>query len=211
MTSFSEGWDSEARLVQGRWVERRPRRPEIAGQLHTEVSLMSWPAPQLPLPVPVPAVARAEPLVAWHDLVPGDSLTTPDAAQARSLAGFLRALHTADPVEAVRRGTPSARQVREQRATMTAEFDSRVLPLLPAERREPATALLAEVAALPADTLVHCDLGPEHVLTRDGELTGVIDFGDVHIGDPAIDLAWALNDTPPAFAAALTAAYPADP
>ncbi|MFE6686416.1 phosphotransferase [Streptomyces sp. NPDC057743] len=211
LTSFSEGWDSEARLVEGRWVERRPRRPEVARQLHTEVRLLPWLAPQLPLPVPAPTVTCTEPLLVRHELVPGEALTTPDVAQARRLGGFLCALHAADPAEAVRRGTPPAERVREQRTAMVAEFDSRVLPLLPAERRESAAALLAEVAALPAHTLVHGDLGPEHILTRDGELTGVIDFGDVHIGDPAIDLAWALNGTPPAFADALATAYAASP
>ncbi|NUT53082.1 MAG: phosphotransferase, partial [Saccharothrix sp.] len=48
---------------------------------------------------------------------------------------------------------------------------------------------------------------PEHVLAADGALTGVIDFGDAHVGDPAIDLAWALHDTTPAFADDVAAAY----
>ncbi|MEU3378348.1 phosphotransferase [Streptomyces caelestis] len=39
-------------------------------------------------------------------------------------------------------------------------------------------------------------------MAQDGALTGVIDFGDAHIGDPAVDLAWALNGTSPAFAEA---------
>jgi aminoglycoside phosphotransferase (APT) family kinase protein len=45
------------------------------------------------------------------------------------------------------------------------------------------------------------------VLGRDGVLTGVIDFGDLHVGDAAIDLAWALHSTPPAFADALAETY----
>ena len=67
--------------------------------------------------------------------------------------------------------------------------------------------LLAKLAGLPADTLVHGDLGPEHVLGRDGVLTGVIDFGDLHVGDAAIDLAWALNSTAPEFADAFARTY----
>lgn len=45
------------------------------------------------------------------------------------------------------------------------------------------------------------------MLGRDGVLTGVIDFGDLHVGDAAIDLAWALHCTPPEFAAALAETY----
>ncbi|MYT29923.1 MULTISPECIES: phosphotransferase [unclassified Streptomyces] len=211
ITTFPDGWDSEACLVGGRWVERRPRRPEVAERLRTETWLMPWLAPQLPLPVPVPAVVADDPLVVRHVVVPGEPLGAPLAAHGRRLGAFLRALHAADTTEAVRRGVPARERTCHERADMVREFTSRVLPLLPAERRRPASALLAQVAALPARTLVHGDLGPEHVLARNGQLTGVIDFGDVHIGDPAIDLAWALHATPPAFADALATAYPVTP
>ncbi len=172
---------------------------------------MPWLAPQLPLPVPVPAVVADDPLVVRHVVVPGEPLTAPLVAHGRRLGAFLRALHAADAAEAVRRGAPSVEWTRRERADMVREFTSRVVPLLPAERHRPASALLAKVAALPAHTLVHGDLGPEHVLARDGRLTGVIDFGDAHIGDPAIDLAWALHATPPAFADALASNYPITP
>jgi aminoglycoside 2''-phosphotransferase len=37
--------------------------------------------------------------------------------------------------------------------------------------------------------LIHSDLGMEHVLVDDGarRVTGVIDFGDARVGDPALD------------------------
>jgi aminoglycoside phosphotransferase (APT) family kinase protein len=41
--------------------------------------------------------------------------------------------------------------------------------------------------------LVHCDLGPSHLLCRDGRLVGVIDWADAKIGDPAVDYAWLVN------------------
>ncbi len=39
----------------------------------------------------------------------------------------------------------------------------------------------------------------------------VIDFSDAHVGDPALDLAWALHAAPPAFARAVAAEYDAAP
>lgn len=36
---------------------------------------------------------------------------------------------------------------------------------------------------------LHADLHPANVLTADGELCGIIDFGDLCAGDPAYDLA----------------------
>jgi aminoglycoside phosphotransferase (APT) family kinase protein len=38
-------------------------------------------------------------------------------------------------------------------------------------------------------------------------VVGVIDWSDARVGDPAIDLAWALFDTPEPFAAAVATAY----
>ncbi|MFI7016941.1 phosphotransferase [Streptomyces sp. NPDC050164] len=195
---FPDGWDCEARLVDGRWVERRPRRPDVERQLRTETRLLPWLAPYVPLAVPVPHILAGDPLIVRHALVPGEPLAEPDASQGRVLGLFLRALHSADTEEAVRRGVPPAREVLRERAALADDFRARVLPLLPPDRRAPASDLLKAVVALPTEALVHGDLGPEHLLAQDGALTGVIDFGDAHIGDPAIDLAWALNRTSPA-------------
>ncbi|MFC3895683.1 phosphotransferase [Lentzea rhizosphaerae] len=196
MTYLGEGWDSTAVLVDERWVERRPRRPEVGPQLERESVVMPWLAPLLPLPVPVPVVVSRDPVVVRHELVPGEELTASTAVQGRQLGEFLLALHAAPVAEAVRRGVgPRPLPVERFRA----------------EVRVPGgEEFLAELDGLPADTLVHGDLGPEHVLGRDGVLTGVIDFGDLHVGDAAIDLAWALHDTPPEFAEAFADTYGVD-
>jgi aminoglycoside phosphotransferase (APT) family kinase protein len=197
VTYLGEGWDSTAVLVGGRWVERRPRRPEIGPQLVRESVVMPWLAPRLPLPVPVPVVVSEAPVVVRHELVPGEEQHALNAVQGRQLGEFLRALHAAPVAEAVGRGVGPRRLPVER---------------FRAEVRVPgAEELLAALDGLPADTLVHGDLGPEHVLGRDGVLTGVIDFGDLHVGDAAIDLAWALHSTPPEFAAALADTYGVTP
>lgn len=195
MTYLGEGWDSWADLIDGRWVDRRPRRPEIGPQLVRETVVMPWLAPLLPLPVPVPVIVSADPLVVRHELVRGEELESPNAVQGRQLGEFLLALHAVAAEEAASRGV--------RRTPLPIErFRAEVLPHVPE-----GAAMLAELRNLPADTLVHGDIGPEHVLGADGVLTGVIDFGDLQLGDPALDLAWALHSTPPEFADALAAAY----
>ena len=58
------------------------------------------------------------------------------------------------------------------------------------------------------DTLVHGDLYPRHLLVDDqNRLAGVIDWGDVHVGDPAADLMVVHTFLPPAAHAAFRAAY----
>lgn len=48
--------------------------------------------------------------------------------------------------------------------------------------------------------LLHGDLTPGHILLTPEEIGGIIDFGDMMIGDPALDWAgWAAGEMPPEF------------
>jgi aminoglycoside phosphotransferase (APT) family kinase protein len=47
--------------------------------------------------------------------------------------------------------------------------------------------------------LAHADLGAEHLLAADGRLTGVIDWSDAAVTDPALDFARLYRDFGPAF------------
>jgi aminoglycoside phosphotransferase (APT) family kinase protein len=55
--------------------------------------------------------------------------------------------------------------------------------------------------------LAHRDLGPEHLLVADGSVSGVIDWTDAGLDDPAMDLAWLVHGTPPRFRDALLRVY----
>ncbi|GAA1303622.1 phosphotransferase family protein [Saccharothrix xinjiangensis] len=198
---FAGGWDSVAVLV-GRWVERRPRRPDVEAQLRREVRLMPWLAPRLPLAVPVPELVSDDPLVVRHPLVPGEPTAGADPAHGRALGGFLRALHATPTAGAADLGV-----ARADHDGALDRFGAEVVPLLPASRRGAALALLDAARGLPADTVVHGDIGPEHVLADGTGLTGVIDFGDTHLGDPAIDLAWALHGAARPFADAVAESF----
>ncbi|WP_086824539.1 phosphotransferase family protein [Allokutzneria sp. NRRL B-24872] len=199
IVEFSSGWDSAATLVDGRWVERRPRRPEVAPRLLAEARVLSWLAPRLPLPVPRPVVVSEHPLVLRHELVPGEPAEALTGADGRVVGAFLRALHDADPEEAVRHG------LVEGCLTEVERFRAEVVPMLPDQSR--ALALLDDFRVVRTETVVHGDLGPEHLLCRDGAVSGVIDWTDAHRGDAAIDLAWTLFGTPREFADALAETY----
>ena len=57
-----------------------------------------------------------------------------------------------------------------------------------------------------ATCLIHGDIAPPHVLVGDdGDLAGVIDWGDLEVGDPAGDFAWILGARPQAGERALSA------
>lgn len=208
--AIDTGWDSAASLVDGRWIERVPRRPEVAERLRREAQLMPWLGPQLPLRVPEPWIAGADPLVVRHALVVGAPVTEPTAAQGAAIGRFLQALHGVDVEAAVAHGLTGAAEANAERDAALARFAGSVVPMLPARRRSAGRKLLAAVAATPADTVVHGDLGPEHLLTVGDTVGGVIDWTDAHVGDAALDLSWSLHATPAGFADALAAEYRVD-
>lgn len=207
------GWDSTAAIIDGRWLERTARRPDTEPWLRTQTRLLLWLTPRLPLPIPVPVVVGERPLVVRHALVHGEPIDPADdpVTHGRALGGFLRALHTTPLTGAVTRGVPDAAETLRRRRVAFSRFTTDVLPLLPDPARAPASAVLDRLAEAPADTLVHGDLGPGHVLVRDGAISGVIDWGATRAGDPAEDLAWALHGAPEPFSAAVAAGYEVGP
>ena len=115
---------------------------------------------------------------------------------AEGLAGFLRSLHV--PAET---GVP----VNPFRGVPLLDRDAAVVERLGDRERYPQAAALGAVwaqarAAKAWDgppMMLHGDLHPGNVLLADGgSLAGVIDFGDVGAGDPAVDLAvgWLMFD-----------------
>ena len=201
-----QGWDSHAEVVEGRWLDRVPRRPEVAAGLAVEARLMPRLAPLLPLTVPVPVLFETEPLRFRHVLVPGTPVDRDrlDAADGHRVGDFLRALH--DVPATTWAGTGIGRDT--DRLPLLDEMAGQVLPLLPPDLHGPGRALLERCrAASTRTTLRHGDLGPEHLLVTGGRVSGVIDWTDVALGDPALDLAWLVNGTPTGFADALVAAY----
>ncbi|GAA5148342.1 macrolide 2'-phosphotransferase MphH [Nocardioides marinquilinus] len=213
MTDFADdGWDCRAVLVDGRWVDRTPRAADREPQLRREVALLPWLGPLLPLPVPDPVVVAESPLTVRHALLAGGPCPGTSSAHGAAVGGFLRALHGLDPAEAVRRGAPDASASHAARLAVVGRMRVDVLPLLPPRLVAAGTALLERVSVPPSDPrLTHGDLGPSHLRVVGERVTGVIDWGDAAVGDPAIDLAWTAFGAGPAFREALLAAYAPSP
>jgi 8-oxo-dGTP pyrophosphatase MutT (NUDIX family) len=201
--------ESDAELIEGRWVDRTPRFPDVARALRAETSLLPRIAGHLPLDVPTPVVIESEPLRVRHHYLPGTSPSESDLTpeNGRRLGGFLRALHDVPPENYLH---SSVADDYTSRAELLATLDRmlhRVLPLLPEEYRERGQDLLRRLSERAPFTLVHGDPSLQHLLAVDGELSGVVGWTDSRIGDPTIDLAWALYGAPDSFSEAFSATY----
>ena len=163
-------------------------------------------APRLPLPIPVPvrhgAPSKRSPktwtVMTWVPGLPLDrgSITRGEHA-AETLAAFLRALHTPAPPEAPVDTTGHGAHPKDCTEGLDQFFSSLDADALDS-RAEDVRAVWSDAVEAPAwegpPVWVHGDLHPANVVVADGTLTGIVDFGDMFVGDPAADLAaaWVL-------------------
>jgi aminoglycoside phosphotransferase (APT) family kinase protein len=225
---FGQGWDNAAFLVGRRYVFRFPRRAVSVALIETEARVLPAIAPKVPLPIPVPCfVGEPVPEYAWpfagYGILRGDALSglrLNDAEFERlaiACGSFLRSLHAVDAKSLPPPGLDSDGIGRLDHARRMPKVAERLAELKAAgllDETAPFVDLLESVApAGPRSErlcVVHGDLYARHILVDDGRTrsaAGIIDWGDVHLGDPAIDLAVAFSVFPPRTRAAFTAAY----
>ena len=202
---LGEGWDNFVFLVNGAWVFRFPRRAAAVPLLETELRVLPRIAPLLPLPVPVPELRGSpDPRFPWpfagHRLIGGETADraalsdAERAALADPLATFLRALHALAP-SGVGPDAIGRLDAPRLRAAIRARLPS------------PPPWIDEAVRPARAETLVHGDLHARQLLIASGRLGGVIDWGDLHLGDRAVDLAVAHTLLPPDARRGFLAAY----
>ncbi|WP_329454450.1 aminoglycoside phosphotransferase family protein [Streptomyces sp. NBC_01497] len=207
-----QGMDNTTFRLGGTMSVRLPRFPRWVGQVEREQRWLPVLAPRLPLAVPVP-LGRGEPgegyPFPWSvnrrlggRAATGEHLTHPDRAADR-LAGFIAALRTVDATGApgpewsnAFRGVPMG----DERDSLAVEWRVRTklerVVELPGVDADGVRAVWDAALAAPAwdrpPVWIHGDLAAGNLLVADGELSGVIDFGTLAAGDPAVDLlpAW---------------------
>jgi aminoglycoside phosphotransferase (APT) family kinase protein len=189
LVEIDDGWDFKVLVLDDEWVLRVPRIPQAAAKLAKEVALLPALEPALPVEIPHFAYVSEEPPWVVYRLIRGEPLQQDDPDGVRS---FLEALHSFDAT-----GLELPRpDWLEAWGGQADQFRRVVLPLLDPDERARGEELLREVETLAgfAPTLTHCDIGPSHLLVRDGRLAGVIDWAGARIGDPALDYGWLLNE-----------------
>jgi len=205
------GWDNTAYLVDGAWVFRFPRRALAVPLLAREVAVLPAIAPRLPLPITAPEHhgldADGWPYAGYRHLR-GDVLATsghePGPELGATLGAFVRALHALSPAGLELGGDAFGKvdaAARHERLRARAQALGVGVP----------EAVIAAALAVPlagrAPVVAHGDLDGRHVVGAGERAYGVIDWGDVHLGDRASDLALAWSALAGRARAAFLAAY----
>lgn len=209
MRLLGQGWDNDAVCVDEQLVFRFPRRADVVPHVTRERCILEVIAPRLPLPIPKFSYYGHVPTVfpwpfAGYPLLPGVPLAEIGfdrldlVAAGKSLGQFLHALHHT-PTDLLascdlRVYTPAAWVDRhlELLAHLRPELRRFFAPAL-ADRLIDHWQRVWSAQHVQAFTpcLIHSDLNPDHLLVdpQTGQLTGIIDFSDACLADPATDFA----------------------
>lgn len=221
---IGEGTDNLAYEVNGELVVRFSKEPDLtrrADLISGEARLLTAVAQISPLPVPRPLFTDPQRGCWAYAKIPGVPLLDLPLPQrlaripaaAAVLGEFLAALHATPIQQMAQLVGPDETPLPEWRDEATGNY-AIVVREIPAARRGAVEAFLGTAPPHPGGPLVfsHNDLGIEHVLINSstGVITGVIDWSDAALTDPAYDFGLLYRDLGPAALDLALNAYQAD-
>ncbi|MDM5220316.1 phosphotransferase [Peribacillus sp. NJ11] len=203
---LGEGFDNTVIQINGQFVFRFPRRPIAVTLIQVENQLLPSIAGTFPLDIPEPiffgkpSTLYPYPFTGYKMVkghLPVEGSVENKVESAKRFARFLKVLHSF-PVEKARRlGVQPDGMMRLDVSFRKKSLMENVSSLLRLGYLEQANAVkefvegLEELDVQHPISLVHGDIHIRNVLLDDeGVLAGIIDWGDVHIGNPAIDFSF---------------------
>lgn len=208
---LGEGDFCVAYLVNDCRVFRFAKHEKARASLLRESCLLPLIAGRLSLPIPLPELVDAEAVPAFmcYRALPGPALTrerylrlneSARNACAGQLADFLTRLHSIDVAMARRCGVGDTDYAAQYRELLAGARERLFAKLVEPERafvEQTVRDYLESTATNDFNpVLLHGDFSPEHVLYDEtaASVTGIIDFGDMAVGDPAWDLLFIYED-----------------
>lgn len=196
-----QGVDHVAIVLDEKWIFRFPKKQKYKKLFKKEIRLMDALHARIPLPIPHYEFVARDKSFGGYAFIPGVSLRRPMYMRMssvakkrvqRQMAGFLSALH-ATPLSIAKKYGVRRTTIGRYFTRQHGQYLRHVRHLLTAKEKKMADAHYREMrlhlhdAFTPA--LIHYDLHLDHILTdaKLTKITGIIDFGDRMIGDPAFD------------------------
>jgi aminoglycoside 2''-phosphotransferase len=209
ISKIGEGMDSVAFLVNEFFIFRFPKDEETRRNLAKEILALPILRQQLKIETPQFEYIGAENSFVGYKKIEGEFLTKElfysfskseqDKIQ-KSLAGFLITIHQQNIDEFTKCGI----EIQDFRAEYKCDFENvqeYVFPLISIENKEFITKQFHQYLETRENfscqpVLLHNDFRAEHVLvnTKTKQITGIIDFGDIGIGDADYDLMCLVDD-----------------
>ena len=202
---FDDGWDYVVFVIDGQKAIRFPRRSDYAKRLPVEVAFLNQFGDQLPVSVPrLTLYADGETSLPYvtYDFIPGiqfkksisDTFSKAELRQvALQIGSFLDKLHSISIEKAIKLGVKQAESLETWRNKFE-KIKIDVFPLITKAEQAWAISIFESFFETIREnpmplTVIHSDIMPEHIIVnpKTHKLSGIIDFGDLEIGDPAYD------------------------
>jgi aminoglycoside phosphotransferase (APT) family kinase protein len=205
---LGEGFDNTVIQINGQFVFRFPRRPIAVTLIQVENQLLPSIAGTFPLAIPEPiffgkpSTLYPYPFTGYKMVkghLPVEGSKAKKVESVKRFARFLKVLHSFPVEKAKRLGVQPDGMMKLDVPYRKKSLMENVSILIKLGYFEQAHAVKDFVETLGEGeldvqhpiSLVHGDIHIRNVLLDDeGVLAGVIDWGDVHIGNPAIDFSF---------------------
>lgn len=202
---FDDGWDYVVIVVNNELAFRFPRRKDYAKTLPIEVKFLELFADKSPVRVPKLTYQKDETTgisyISYH-FIPGVQFTKNISstfskdellAVAKQLGTFLTVIHSFSVKEAKQLGIQQIDSFDSWQKRLT-KIKKEVFPHIAEHERRWIVTLFKDflgiITKIPIKSvLTHSDIMPEHIIVdpKNHTLSGIIDFGDILIADPAYD------------------------
>lgn len=203
---INAGWDNKLFLVNDQIIFRFPRRSFAAELIERENLLLNHLQTRISLSIPNP-IYLGKPCKHYpfhfhgYHIIPGRSGAHAKLNQQERkksiipLANFLKELHSIKKEEAIQLDAKPQKSNRSDIDSMLQRLNNRIKLIIENNIVEINQNIfnreieIAKDIKLPENTvgLIHGDLYANHILFNNGELTGIIDWGDSGINHQSID------------------------
>ncbi len=196
--------------VNHEWIYRFPKYSEEAERIAKEYHLLRALGQYISLPVPYPEYSNLEgesvsDIYIAYRLIPGKPLFRQSFLQidnherlAAQLGTFLKELHSI-PIDNFVSLDIETVDSRMKWLGFYNEMKKKLYPSMRQDARERIDRVFDMFLNDPSNftfkkTLVHGDLGPTNILHVGDNISGIIDFSEAGIDDPAVDIASLMGD-----------------
>lgn len=202
---ITKGWDHDVVVLAGRIIFRFPKSRGYESRFRAEVKLLRYLKPKMSVPIPDYVYLPDDLSFGGYKMLPGVEMTKEvfhgfDSAQKDSIAeqcgSFLSTLHATPPEVAyeVGFGEEEGRYPWDKGYTeqILEGVRAKVFPKLTQKEAQWIEFQFTEYLSLSFDLgtrVIHSDFTSDHIFIdqQTGTVTGVIDFADTEVSDPAFD------------------------
>lgn len=202
---FDDGWDYIVIVVNNTIAFRFPRREDYAKTLPAEVKFLESFSQLSPVETPKLSYKqdkKARIQYVTYSFIPGVQFTQRISATfskseklniAKKLGLFLTAIHSFPIEKAEQLGIRHHKPLESWKKRLI-KIKNDVFPQISVIEQSWTLDIFGEFIKIIGEkpifpVLIHSDIGPEHIIVNPENhfLSGIIDFGDIEIADPAYD------------------------